>query len=592
VFTMTGYRNRRIFFGAILGLSVCWTAAAAGLDESEDDYALKLLGKYVFFDEKLSEPARQGCVTCHDPRAGGTPAIAGINKHQVAMNGANPHGHGALATPTNTYASLIPDFQVNDLTQTDCRPFGPFRFDGNTYCGGNFWNGRAQGPTLLGDGVMYPQETDHIGDEVFQRDGSVDADLKNRYGEHNNSISDQALNPFVNPVEQGTTREVVCEKVAASRYAPLFEEAWGEPINCSADEAPVPAEHGFERWVDISFKRIAVALGAYQSSSDINSFTSFRDYALRSELACLKDDDNVYGVTLVDVLGPYDEWSKYFDPDEYFVEEICEDVWGQIQEIAASTPDGEDPRKIRPGQFPFLLFTPEQNLGHDLFYNLGFPFLPPDSVPFPELPVTNCTECHLSALDLEDDGTGLLEQYTDYRYHNIGSPANPEIGMPPDPGLSGHLLSPEDAVAGRNPGAHKTPTLRNVGKVLGEGWTRNYGHNGWFKSLESITHYYNTAFLGNCSIAAGDCDEQPRPAPYEETTAYQFGITACEGPTTEAEALRLNCWPEPEWPQTAVPPFLVGDLGMTAEQEAALVAYMRTFDDAHSATAPRPYRNK
>ena len=44
-------------------------------------------------------------------------------------------------------------------------------------------------------------------------------------------------------------------------------------------------------------------------------------------------------------------------------------------------------------------------------------------------------------------------------------------------------------------GFFKTPPLRNVGKNQLE-ITKAYMHNGYFKSLADIVHYYNTRFDG------------------------------------------------------------------------------------------------
>ena len=42
-------------------------------------------------------------------------------------------------------------------------------------------------------------------------------------------------------------------------------------------------------------------------------------------------------------------------------------------------------------------------------------------------------------------------------------------------------------------GKHKVPTLRNVDLRNGpEGFVKAFGHNGYFKSLEEIVHFYNT----------------------------------------------------------------------------------------------------
>jgi hypothetical protein len=36
--------------------------------------------------------------------------------------------------------------------------------------------------------------------------------------------------------------------------------------------------------------------------------------------------------------------------------------------------------------------------------------------------------------------------------------------------------------------------------------------------------------------------------------------------------------------------FLLGNLGLTAEEEAAIVAYMKTFTDSYTPRQPAPYR--
>jgi cytochrome c peroxidase len=137
---------------------------------------------------------------------------------------------------------------------------------------------------------------------------------------------------------------------------------------------------------------------------------------------------------------------------------------------------------------------------------------------------------------------------------------NPELAAAPNPGLSGHadIAAPTDA------GGFKTPTLRNVDKRKGEGFTKAYGHNGYFKSLESIVHFYNTSQV------------KPR----------------CEAALTEKDALANNCWPAAEWPATVSTNRLVGAIGLTPEQEAALVAYLKTLSDAYTPSAPKPYKAK
>jgi cytochrome c peroxidase len=296
-------------------LSLMFSAPTFAALESnvEADYYLKLLGKYVFFD-KISEPKRMACVTCHDPDTGGTGSTSGVNLHQVAITGANPHTVGNLKPPTNAYASLIPQFYpCND---------GGLPGRRQQYCGGNFWSGRAEGyihsedaskpsgdsqypnfsiPNFL-DGVGFGfakvpgftglgavagsssvggAATKHIGYEVFQ--GGVPDSLK-RYHIYFGPTADQALNPMPNVVEQNKQRQDVCLHVKAAKYAPLYEAAWGVPIDCSNDSVSPSSDVDSETQFDISFKRIILAVCAWQASKDLDSFSSKRDKAIADEI--------------------------------------------------------------------------------------------------------------------------------------------------------------------------------------------------------------------------------------------------------------------------------------------------------------------
>jgi len=486
-----------------LSLAAGWTISAPALAQTtaEADPELKLLGKYVFFDG-ISNPRGMSCATCHAPETGGTGADSLINLTQVGITGADGHSVGGLKPPTNAYASLIKRFDVCSL--------GGVSVEGQRFCGGNFWNGRAEGnETALLDGA-----TRHIGQEIFQ--GITNPKVLG-YAKYIGPTSDQALNPMPNPVEQNISRKAVCDVVANAKYAPLYELAWGVKIDCSSKLLRVSAPDVTtpERAYDLSFKRLMLAVGAWQASSDLNSFSSKRDVALRAELACVAGDPTA-------------------DPA------VC-----QHADYLNS-----------PGKFPLVGFTAAENLGHDLFYNTAFPRGTP---PFPNLPVANCSFCHLSDTTARD-GTGLLERYADDAYHNIGVPVNPELPAAPDPGISGHAGLPVPNGAG----GFKTPTVRNVDKRPRRDFVKAYTHNGWFKSLESLVHFYNTALT------------KPR----------------CEGVVTEKVALANNCWPAPEWPASISNSRLVGALGMTAEHEAALVAYLKTLTDTHTAVAPPEYKKK
>ncbi|HUL38215.1 MAG TPA: cytochrome c peroxidase [Thermodesulfobacteriota bacterium] len=460
---------------------------------------IELLGKYVFFDEISRPDERMACVTCHQPNTGGTGADSKVNLHQVAITGANPHTVGNLKPPTNAYATLIGPF---------ARDFSVFP---SGYSGGNFWNGRAEGnefPPEFPDG-----STKHIGNEIFYTTKGKLIPGVEVYAAYFGAVADQALNPMPNPVEQNIPRKDVCKDVASAKYAPLYKLVWGVDINCSDDVVAIHAQDVLEeRAFDISFKRLMLAVCAWQDSADLNSFSSKRDIALAKE------------------------------PDK---------------------------------QFPLRGFTDKENLGHDLFYGKA-----------------GCTACHLSD-KAHPDGTGQFERYSDNGFHNIGVPPNPEIPetfdaagqfKDPDLGLFGHTgtifvpLGVNNSLVPLDPkGMHKTATMRNVDKRPYKGFIKAYTHNGWFKSLESIVHFYNTAAMQE--------DLAPLGIP------KLHDVTRCpDNITTEKDALANNCWPAPAYTNGTAIPFVIGNLGLTAEEEAAIVAYLKTLTDYYTPEEPPPYK--
>lgn len=164
-----------------------------------------------------------------------------------------------------------------------------------------------------------------------------------------------------------------------------------------------------------------------------------------------------------------------------------------------------------------------------------------------------CKLCHLSS--------GKQALFTDFTFDNLGIPQNPEnpAGVAPDfvdPGLGGFLIGAgyEEDVYMAEWGKQKVPTLRNVDLRPSDDddFVKAYGHNGYFKSLEGIVHFYNTRDV----------------------------LDQCPGAYSEAQALAANCWPAPEVPEN-VNTAELGDLGLTADEEAAIVAFLRTLSDGY-----------
>lgn len=148
-----------------------------------------------------------------------------------------------------------------------------------------------------------------------------------------------------------------------------------------------------------------------------------------------------------------------------------------------------------------------------------------------------CNACHPSELGPE----GEMPLFTDFTYDNLGLPRNPEnpwYSMPPgfnpegsdwtDYGLGGELGIEAEM------GKFKVPTLRNVGMRPYEGFVQAFGHNGYFKSLKAIVHFYNTRDVLD--------------------------------------------WPAPEVPMNVNDDEL-GNLGLTDAEEDAIVAFLGTLTD-------------
>ena len=101
--------------------------------------------------------------------------------------------------------------------------------------------------------------------------------------------------------------------------------------------------------------------------------------------------------------------------------------------------------------------------------------------------------------------------------------------------------------ASDNNARFQVPTLRNVDKRPDPAFVKAYGHNGYFKSLKQIVHFYNTR------------DALPR------CQADDPG----EGET---------CWPAPESASNMNTRFM-GNLGLTDAEEDAIVSFLRTLSD-------------
>jgi len=173
-----------------------------------------------------------------------------------------------------------------------------------------------------------------------------------------------------------------------------------------------------------------------------------------------------------------------------------------------------------------------------------------------------CSECHPS----KRGPRGTLPLFTDFTYDNLGIPKNlknPFYVMPVkwnpegkafvDNGLGGFLKEAGYKASVYEPeiGKFKVPTLRNVDKRAASHFVKAFGHNGYFKTLKEIVHFYNTRdVLSRCEKMS-----DPRPG--------------------------VNCWPEPEV-SSNINEEELGNLGLTEDEENAIVTFLETLNDGYT----------
>jgi cytochrome c peroxidase len=319
-----------------------------------------------------------------------------------------------------------------------------------------------------------------------------------------NPAAEQAQGPPTNPVEMGLP-DIACAvyRISQRPYRTLFEGVWGQQafaIDWPSDVEQVCARPGpppaaDSRPVHLSaldrgragttFDQMAQSIAGYEASAEVTAFTSKFDAVLAHKAQ----------------------------------------------------------------------FTSQEQTGYDLFRGKA-----------------QCNTCH------RDGGPGEDPLFTDFTASNIGIPRNPRlpyyaenqpdalgyVANPAGPSVvdggvgnflaHGHLLSQPSAVDARwlplapgNMARFQVPTLRNVDKRPHPTFVKAYGHNGYFKSLKSIVHFYNTR------------DVLPRCQPNDPA----------EGTT---------CWPAPESTDN-MNTSRVGRLGLTDAEEDALVSFMQTLTD-------------
>ena len=160
-----------------LGLAGC--NDGRGEDPTEAGLAPKeVLGKRLFEDTTLSEPAGQSCATCHAANV----AFADPDTSHPTSKGVRPGLFGNRNTPVASYTMFSPDFRYDETE--------------GLYVGGQFLDGRAA------------------------------------------TLEAQAQQPFVNPLEMANPdRRSVVDKVRRGAHAALFRQVFGNAALDDVDAA-------------------------------------------------------------------------------------------------------------------------------------------------------------------------------------------------------------------------------------------------------------------------------------------------------------------------------------------------------------------
>jgi cytochrome c peroxidase len=208
-------------------------------------------------------------------------------------------------------------------------------------------------------------------------------------------------------------------------------------------------------------------------------------------------------------------------------------------------------------------FTPQEASGYALFRAKA-----------------RCNECH------RDGGPGEEPLFTDFTASNLGVPrnsalqyyyedkpdrqaysANPVGEAFIDIGVGPFLRTLQSDSGQLNPDSQwielapkfdakfQVPTLRNVDMRPTSDFVKAYMHNGYFKSLKEVVHFYNTR------------DVLPR---------------CNEGDPRE----KVGCWPPPE-DATNLNKKQLGNLKLTDQEENDLVAFLKTLTDGYKVPTSR-----
>jgi cytochrome c peroxidase len=463
------------------------------------------LGKALIYDKTLSVNNNVACATCHVDYAGFTGGSSFLNGTTTAFGG---------SVPITNAGGKGPDIRISARKPQSYAyaPFSPVLHFNQTvmdFYGGNFWDMRAGGIRL------------------------------------ENPAAEQAQGPPTNPVEMGNFDIVTyVYRISKSQYAKFFEEYWGKGSLSSINfpgiatflTKPGPAPNpdpllammspADVNLVISAFDHAAQSMAAYESGPEVSPFSSKFDAALADPTKSLLSADELAGWNLF--RGKAKCNTCHLDGTENI-------TTGKI------TP--ADAADVAP------LFTDFTSANIGTPQNYALPFLyenHPDQFGYTANPAG------IMYLDL---GVGAFLANLSLAVQLGESPDGVGLGTNPNPAWV--PLAPQFN------GKVQVPTCRNVDLRPYPGFVKAYAHNGYFKSLKALVHFYNTRDTLNHGV------HKPAGLPGEG----------------------IDYWPFPE--VNANVDQTIGNLGLTETEENQIVLFLQTLSDGFFIpnTAARPVQS-
>ena len=335
-------------------------------------------------------------------------------------------------------------------------------------------------------------------------------------------LANQATFPFQNPNEMNDlvhnlgSPALVVQKLQCTPEAGLFTQVFGYNI--------------FTKPTLTVFNDLTEAIAAFEETTQVSPFTSKYDayIAGRVQFTAAELD----GLRLVT-----GSWSGRPGGPAYTTQAQCV--------LCHAIPDN-------PSQGPDLWTN-------TCYANLGVP--------------RNPNNPYYTETNAKTDPAGYNPLGKNFVDLGLGDYLYPEMGLPS--GNTGPGSNGQGDYLAIN-GTFKAPTLRNVDLRPYPSFVKAYFHNGVFKDLKTVVHFYNTR---NLTTEPGEVIDFTQPNPY-------------------ANLVGVPLFPEPEYPSPVTlqnPQGLpgnavnqVGNLGLTDKQENDIVSFLQTLSDGFEPSPPPP----